>query len=150
MHHCVWSRNLKNEEAMARVEPQRHRKQTNQVSELCICWWVNYVDFKMHGATIKIITKKTMNRNFSWNVCRRKSQHRKEVNHFKVLKILNICERYQWIINCTREVITNKLNQAWPATIRFRIFCLPICCAQCNVNRLTVAAILYAGCIIIF
>jgi len=23
---CVWSKNLKNEEAMARVGPQRHRK----------------------------------------------------------------------------------------------------------------------------
>jgi len=27
MSHCVWSRNLKNEEAMARIGPQRHRKQ---------------------------------------------------------------------------------------------------------------------------
>jgi len=25
MRRCVWSRNLKNEEAMARVGPQRHR-----------------------------------------------------------------------------------------------------------------------------
>jgi len=32
MRRCVWSRNLKNEEAMARVGPQRHRnkKFTNQ------------------------------------------------------------------------------------------------------------------------
>ena len=27
MRRCVWSRNLKNEEAMARAGPQRHRKQ---------------------------------------------------------------------------------------------------------------------------
>jgi len=27
MRRCVWSRNLKNKEAMARVGPQRHRKQ---------------------------------------------------------------------------------------------------------------------------
>ena len=26
MRRCVWSRNLKNEEVMARVVPQRHRK----------------------------------------------------------------------------------------------------------------------------
>jgi len=26
MRRCVWSRNLKNEEAMARVAPQRHKK----------------------------------------------------------------------------------------------------------------------------
>jgi len=26
---CVWSRNLKNEEAMTRVESQRHRKKKN-------------------------------------------------------------------------------------------------------------------------
>ena len=26
MRHCVWSRNLKNEEAIARVGAQRHRK----------------------------------------------------------------------------------------------------------------------------
>ena len=30
MRHCVWSRNLKNEEAMARGGPQGHRKQTNK------------------------------------------------------------------------------------------------------------------------
>ena len=30
MRRCVWSRNLKNEEAMARVGPQRHRKQNKQ------------------------------------------------------------------------------------------------------------------------
>ena len=28
MRHCVWSGNLKNVEAMARVGPQRHRKKT--------------------------------------------------------------------------------------------------------------------------
>jgi hypothetical protein len=28
----VWSRNLKNEEAMARIGPQRHRKQNKQFS----------------------------------------------------------------------------------------------------------------------
>ena len=27
MRRCVWSRNLKNEEAMARVGPQRHRRE---------------------------------------------------------------------------------------------------------------------------
>ena len=29
MRRCVWSRNLKNEEATDRVGPQRHRKQNN-------------------------------------------------------------------------------------------------------------------------
>jgi len=29
MRRCVWSRNLKNEEAMARVGPQRHRKKND-------------------------------------------------------------------------------------------------------------------------
>jgi len=29
MRRCVWSRNLKNEEAMARVGPQRHREEKN-------------------------------------------------------------------------------------------------------------------------
>jgi len=29
MSRCVWSRNLKNEEAMARVGPQRHKKKKN-------------------------------------------------------------------------------------------------------------------------
>ena len=29
MRRCVWSRNLKNEEVMVRVGPQRHRKKKN-------------------------------------------------------------------------------------------------------------------------
>ena len=32
MRRCVWSRNLKNGEAMVRVGPQRHRKQTKQTA----------------------------------------------------------------------------------------------------------------------
>ena len=39
MRHCVWSRNLKNEEAMARVGPQRHRKQTKQNKLYPITCW---------------------------------------------------------------------------------------------------------------
>jgi len=31
MRRCVWSRNLKNEEAMDRIGPQRHRKQTIKI-----------------------------------------------------------------------------------------------------------------------
>ena len=30
MRRCVWSRNRKNEEAMARVGPQRHRKKNSE------------------------------------------------------------------------------------------------------------------------
>ena len=30
MSRCVWSRNLKNEEAVARVGPQRHKKKKKQ------------------------------------------------------------------------------------------------------------------------
>ena len=30
-------------------------KTFNQVNKQRICWYVNYVDFKMHGETIKII-----------------------------------------------------------------------------------------------
>ena len=33
----VWSRNLKNEEAMARIVPQRHRKQTKQNTVINLC-----------------------------------------------------------------------------------------------------------------
>ena len=37
MRRCVWSRNLKNEEAMARVGPQRHRKKKkNLCSAKCL------------------------------------------------------------------------------------------------------------------
>ena len=32
MRRCVWSRNLKNEEAMARVGPQRHRGNGKYIS----------------------------------------------------------------------------------------------------------------------
>jgi hypothetical protein len=36
VHRCVWSRNLKNEEAMARVCAQRHRKTQQVEHEKCI------------------------------------------------------------------------------------------------------------------
>jgi len=48
MRLCVWSRNLKNEEAMARVGPQRHRgKKSNGFYEqgcpfLLSTWWRRY------------------------------------------------------------------------------------------------------------
>jgi len=29
----------------------------NQINKWCICWWVKYVDFKMHGATVKIVKR---------------------------------------------------------------------------------------------
>ena len=41
MRHCVWSRNLKNDEVMARVGPQHHRKKevcnSNRISLLSYC-----------------------------------------------------------------------------------------------------------------
>ena len=37
MRRCVWSRNLKNEEAMARDGPQRHRgEKIKKIYELCL------------------------------------------------------------------------------------------------------------------
>ena len=43
MRRCVWSRNLKNEEAMARVGPQRHKKKKSFVPT-AYCLWLITVD----------------------------------------------------------------------------------------------------------
>ena len=51
MRRCMWSRNLKNEEAMARVGPQRHRKQKKQTG-MTWSWFHNEV-LKILGDIVK-------------------------------------------------------------------------------------------------
>ena len=54
---CVWSRNLKNEEAMARVGPQRHRKQNVcMYIYVCMCVYMYiYIYIYIYTSTLLYI-----------------------------------------------------------------------------------------------
>ena len=43
MRHCVWSRNLKNEEAMTHIGPQRH----NEGGGVCLFWYATTISAKV-------------------------------------------------------------------------------------------------------
>jgi len=53
MRRCVWSRNLVNEEAMARFGPQRHRKKKNtiQPNERLLNFLI--YSFQLHVSVLK-------------------------------------------------------------------------------------------------
>ena len=48
MRRCVWSRNLKNEEAVARIGPQRHREKNGHSTNLTTKL------FSFHGALARV------------------------------------------------------------------------------------------------
>jgi len=45
LRHCVWSRNLKNEEAMARVGLQRYKEEKGCIWSICVTW--QGIDYKL-------------------------------------------------------------------------------------------------------
>ena len=58
---CVWSRNLKNEEAVARVGPQRHRKKKNTQYSLTIQKSVSVNDM---STTVPVVLLREACRNY--------------------------------------------------------------------------------------
>jgi len=59
MRCCVWSRNLKNEGAMARVGPQRHRKQ-KQTMDKSTGVYKSLKDWKLYSVFPHVLTNLTL------------------------------------------------------------------------------------------